>query len=709
MATLEKIRSKAGLLVGIVGLALFAFIIGDFLQSGSTFFRQSREKIAIVDGQSIGIQEFQKELEVANNNYKNRSGASITEEQQNQIRQMVFDEMIGSILLDNQSKKNGFVVSKEEYTDLIMGDNISPMITQISIFQNPQTGAFDKNSLLQFIQVIESDDWGMYPAEVQSQLVNQRESWLNLKKNVVEQKLLSKFSMLLASSIVTNSLDAKAAFNDNMVNVDFDIVSQLYGMIPDTGIEVSDAEIAKLYELRKNNYKQENVKVINYIAVNIVPNETDFIDISARMEKLREELANTANPMELINENSDEPFIDAYVSGAQLGPELKNFLDNASIGDIDGPVLTDRTYSMHKLLSVKQAADSIKVNQITFQGSDETKFKSEIDSIIKVIRSGKSFSDVAFDKSNGQTNGDMGWQTEISLVSGVDVKFANSLFDAKLNDLVTVTSPYGVHLIQVVEKTKPVKKYKIGTISMMVTPSQDTYNKLYNNLNQYISKNNNLEKFKSAASEAGYFCQMNVQVFENQNNIENIENSRQIIRWANSNKRGAVSDIFECHNYFIVAAVEGELKAGHRRLSEVSDILKRELINEKKAVRIIETLKSKNLSTLDDYVAAMNSTLQDVRFVTFATPRITGIGIDPIVNAHALASEVGTITGPFAGNNAVYVLSLTNKTTNDQPYDEARQKMQMDMQNSYKIMQLVQNGGILRDKATIEDNRSRFY
>ena len=46
MATLEKIRSKAGLLVLVVGLALFAFIIGDFLNSGSTYFRQSQERIA---------------------------------------------------------------------------------------------------------------------------------------------------------------------------------------------------------------------------------------------------------------------------------------------------------------------------------------------------------------------------------------------------------------------------------------------------------------------------------------------------------------------------------------------------------------------------------------------------------------------------------------------------------------------------------------
>ena len=70
MATLEKIRSKAGLLVLVVGVALFAFIIGDFLNSGSTYFRQSQEKIAEVDGVVIKIQEFQNRVDEMNEMYK---------------------------------------------------------------------------------------------------------------------------------------------------------------------------------------------------------------------------------------------------------------------------------------------------------------------------------------------------------------------------------------------------------------------------------------------------------------------------------------------------------------------------------------------------------------------------------------------------------------------------------------------------------------
>ena len=709
MATLEKIRSKAGFLVTIIGIALFAFIIGDFLRSGSVFFRQNKEKIAIVDGQAIGFREFQDEVETTTNNYKSRMGSSFSEEQQNQIRQMVFEEMTGSILLDNESKKTGFIVSKDELTDLIIGNNISPIIKQIPYFQNPKTKTFDKNSLIQFLQVIESDDWSMYPAETQQQLQKEKESWLNIEKNVGKQKLVDKFTALVASAIVANSLDAKAAFNDNAVNVDFDYVSQLYNSIPDTGIEVSDKEIAKYYEQQKQNYKQEHAKVVSYIAVNVVPSEADFADASARIEKIKDEFATTNDPTDLINENSDVPFVDAYVSAAQLNNDEKNFVAHASVGAIDGPSLTDKTYSMYKLLGTKQAPDSIKVNQLTFPSSDDAKVNAMIDSLMQVIRSGKSFADVALAESNGQTNGDMGWQTESSLVTGVDAKFANALFDAKVNDLFTIKTSYGTHLVQVVEKTKPVAKYKIGEIHMEVTYSQDTYNKLYNSLNQYLSKNHKLEQFQSAAQDAGYACQTNVQLLENQPSIASIENSRQVIRWANSHSKGDVSEIFECQGFLIAAAVEGELKEGFRPLKDVSDILKRELINEKKGATVVEALKVKNLSSLDDYATAMNSSVQNVKFVTFATPRITGIGIDPTVNVKAVSTEAGKITPPFAGKNGVYVLSVTAKNTSDQKYDEAAQKQQLNMQNSYKVMQMIQSNRLLKDKATIEDNRSRFY
>ena len=50
MATLEKIRSKSVLLLVVIGVALLAFIIGDFLNSSRTIFGPD-SSVATVNGE----------------------------------------------------------------------------------------------------------------------------------------------------------------------------------------------------------------------------------------------------------------------------------------------------------------------------------------------------------------------------------------------------------------------------------------------------------------------------------------------------------------------------------------------------------------------------------------------------------------------------------------------------------------------------------
>jgi peptidyl-prolyl cis-trans isomerase D len=713
MATLEKIRSKAALLVIVVGVALFAFIIGDFLRSSSTFFNQKKENIAIVEGQTIKIQDYQQKVEERVNRIKARNtGSSLNEDQTNQIRQAVLNEWINRILLEDESEKIGLAVSKDELTDLIMGENISPMIQQMPDFQNPETGRFDRNQLLQFLQTIETDDYTNFPPEVIPQLMEAKKNWLEIEDQVVEQQLQSKLAAFLSAALVPNDLDAKAAYEENKVSVDFDYVSQSYSTIPDDAVSVSDAEIAKLYNERKNGFKQEEAKVIDYIAVNILPSQRDYQNALEKMEAIKIRLSESENPGNVVTETSDIPYLNAYVSYNQLSAELKSFVDRSAAGDIDGPVLNNKIYNVHKFEGETVAPDSIKLNLIQLPIMEEKELTHLSDSIIGVIKGGTSFADVVSSLTGQKSTGDFGWQTESSLVKQADVTFKNEAFAAKLNEPTVVQSAFGNFLIQVVEKTVPVKKYKIATVQLAVTPSQETKTKLYNDLNQYISSNRTLEAFKDSAAEAGYHVQTDVEIAKAQLNIANIENTRQVIQWIFKNKKGAISDIYECQNqeYFVVAAIKGELKEGFRPLASISDILKRELLNEKKAEKIISDLKAKNPIDLTQYAEAMNSTLQSVKFVSFATLRISGgIGNEPIINVKAPNSAVGAISGPYKGKNAVYVLSVTDKRESEQAYDATAQKQNLQMQNSYRMYQLFQSNQILRDNAEIEDNFTRFF
>lgn len=95
MAILGKIRSKGVMLMLIVGLALFAFIIGDALTQGSTYFNKSREVVGEIAGEKINISEFQASIDQLTDVYKIETGQSnFDEEMTAQIRASVWESMV---------------------------------------------------------------------------------------------------------------------------------------------------------------------------------------------------------------------------------------------------------------------------------------------------------------------------------------------------------------------------------------------------------------------------------------------------------------------------------------------------------------------------------------------------------------------------------------------------------------------------------------
>ena len=708
MATLEKIRNKAGLLILVVGLALFAFIIGDFLRSGSTYFRQSQEVIAEVGGEVIKIQEYQQRIEEMSDMYKMQTGQnSLPEEAMSNLREQVFENMVREIVIADQTDKLGLTVSSEELFDMVQGENISPMIQQMQIFVNPQTGQFDKTALLEFLKRIESPQ-----AATSADLQQAKKFWLFWEKNMKQQRLEQKYATLLSKAIVVNPIDAKEIFDESAVNSDIEYVMQSYASIPDSTIEVSKSEIEKLYNKRKELYKQKEGKVIKYIAVDILPSQEDYDNISKDIESLRDEFKSSANVAELVNENSEIPYMDAYfsVNAFDSDPDLKQFITTCEKGDVHGPLLIDNKYRMFKLVDKITAPDSVLVSHIMLANTDAAKTQALADSLKTVLSKGGNFTELAEKYSVDQSSkngGELGWFTEITALRSVGEDFKNAIFSAPINEVVVVKSNYGTHLVKVTDKTANVQKYKVADIDMAVTPSSKTYSKIYNDLNQFLSKNETPEKIEAAVKDAGYDLSSNVTVNADNQTLGNIKNSRQVIRWAFKEDKGALSEIFECDDKFVVAFVQGTLKDGYRSLASVKPMLETEIRNEKKADKIAADLTSKGATSMQQYAEAMNGRVDSVKFVNFATTRISGVGIEPKLNAYVAVAEVDKISEPVKGNNGVYVFKVYNREKDAKEYNEADEIKNLNAQNAYRFsFQAIQE---LINKSDIKDTRIRYY
>jgi len=89
-----------------------------------------------------------------------------------------------------------------------------------------------------------------------------------------------------------------------------------------------------------------------------------------------------------------------------------------------------------------------------------------------------------------------------------------------------------------------------------------------------------MAKLEENAKEAGYNLISGATVTTDDQLLGSIKNSRPVIRWAFQNDKGSISDLSECSDKFVVAAVEGSISEGYRPVDMVAPALRAELVLE---------------------------------------------------------------------------------------------------------------------------------
>lgn len=698
MATLNKIRSKAGLLVVIIGVALLAFIVGDFLNSGHTFYAMNKSKVAVVNGTNIGVEEFQERVKVRTDELQQmyaQRGMSLPDGSASRINQEVYDQMVNEILLNEELDELGIVVSKEELADLLSGDNISPMVRQY--FTNPQTGEFDRQGLLNFMQVVlDPEAHGYNTPELLAQIEPQRQMWLRLEKQVKEDRAIQKFANLLNRAIMPNKLDLENSYEEGKTSADIAYALQPYTSIADSTIAVSDSELKAEYNKVKELYKMPERRSIKYITVNIVPSEADYAKVKEKVEMNKSIFATTDDVAAFIANNSDESYDDSFVAVSSMPEKMKKFAETAAVGESSPLEFENDTYTMYRLMDTKTAPDSIKVRLLSFQPRS-----TQIDSVLNVLNNGGSFAELS-PKFNGN---DEIWLTE-NMAASVGRPFISKVFSEGGNGYFKAESLGGEHIVQILTRTAPVKKAKVAAYVVAVNPSTETHTALYNQLSSYSAANNTAAKFDAAAKEAGYTVN-SYDCSAEDYSLPGISDARQAIRWAFNADKGDVSEIFTLDNSFVVAALENIAKEGYAPMDQIKDMLAIRIRNDKKAEKIIGDLKAKNITSLAGYAEAMKAQVDSAKFVSFSTPSVAGVGYEPVLSALAPTAENGKLVGPVKGVRGVYVFTVTGKTVSEQPFDAQAEARKIQQNYTYLINSRLMD--VLRDKAEIENTMIRFF
>jgi peptidyl-prolyl cis-trans isomerase D len=205
MATLEKIRSKSVLLFVIIIVALLAFILGDFLTSGRTYFG-SGTAVAEAKGKKIDIALYNNQLERAKEQSNNYNNVDYDELAQDMVRML-----IGQELLKQEYDDLGLSISDLEISEAMTGVMPHPAAQQF-IYTISQNLGFDRIDGKAVLDAIKNPAKYNLPVEASKQL---SAAWAQTEQDVEQAMLQQKFYDLVQGLFTANELDAKSVYNDN--------------------------------------------------------------------------------------------------------------------------------------------------------------------------------------------------------------------------------------------------------------------------------------------------------------------------------------------------------------------------------------------------------------------------------------------------------------------------------------------------------------
>ena len=427
MATLGRIRNHGVLLLIVIGVALLIFIVTDFVNNGSTFFREQRANVGSIDGEKVKYNDFFALINQAQDFVKVEQNRELDDNAFESIRQDVWNQLVMQTIVEKDARKIGMIVSKQELSDLIIGANPSPYISSRPMFQNPETGMFDHTMVARLIQELDNVSKSEGQNIDMEQVNRLRNYWKYLETNIKSATLIDKYNTLLSKALVVNSKEAQFAYNNSKTSVDVIYAMKPYFTIADSTINIDDKDIKALYDKRREQFVHEPSADISVVVFPISPSAEDIDAVKAQIDAAKAGFIAVSDStiVDSVNYNSDVPYVDVFLSAQDVDADLKEFAFASSKNEVYGPIFIGNTFKMAKIVDTKMAPDSVKLSLIALQEATPEATKRKADSIMNLAKT-VPFAQLAaqnsLDKASGRRGGDIGWVREPMIAQDIAKK-----------------------------------------------------------------------------------------------------------------------------------------------------------------------------------------------------------------------------------------------------------------------------------------------
>ena len=692
MSIIQNIRDKgAWIIFTIIVIALVAFVLQDGIgKQGNT----TETDLGTVNGVAINKINFEEKLEIQVQNYASQGV------KREQLIGFLWNQEIDRILYINEQEKLGITIGNKELTDVLFGTE-SPFKQE---FTDPNTGEFKVNDAKQAIAQVKKSK--------NQEQINQIEK-LYIEPSI-ENRLRNKYQALIVKGLQLPTWMVQKQYNESNSIANIDIIGVPYANISDSTIKVTDDEVASYIKENAAAFQVEEAsKSINFVGFSAAPTSTDSTSVLNSITALKADFQAAQDPAVFLNKvGSDLPFYNSFISGKSIQIPNKEAIIAAGVGNVYGPYVDGKNYTIAKVIGVKQWPDSASVRHIliTTAGQngqlvrDDSTAKKLIDSIRFAIAGGASFDAMVLKYSEDAGSKEKGGKYELFPQAQMVGPFNDFSFDNSVGTKGVVKTDFGYHYIEVLKQTPRSPAYKIAYLSKVILPSSETIGAASSAAAAFATASKDIKSFNQEAVKLNKQTFPAVGIKSMDYEIPGLGESRSLVRWVYENDLNSVSEPTEIGDSYFVAIITGEEKAGLASVASAKPQVEGILRDQKKATQIKQSFKG---NTMEAIAANAKTVVQPADSINFNYSLIPGIGNEPkLVGAAFNKAFLNKPSAPIAGNAGVFVISVKSQGAKAATQDLV--SFESDLLNRTRSVIYRTNIG-LKKVAKIKDNRMKVY